>query len=112
MKYPVLFKSVRALTEQACVLAKQEKLELCFEKISERQVLLEKLERVLTKEKLLFEGSTVQVEYIELITFIQREDSYAVAALGEQRNEMLGLFKKQFTIKKAMSAYQNVQLSK
>jgi len=112
VKHPVLFQAIKALTEQASVLAKEEKLELCFEKITERQTLLEKLQRVLRQKKLLFDGSEVQAEYIELIEFIQREDSQAVDALGIQRNELLGRFKKQSTIKKAMNAYHGVLLSK
>tara|TARA_R110000737_G_scaffold149296_1_gene178654 strand:- start:12748 stop:13086 length:339 start_codon:yes stop_codon:yes gene_type:complete len=112
VKPSVLFQAIKALTEQANGLAKDEKLELCFEKITERQALLEKLQRVLRQKKLLFDGSEVQAEYIELIELIQREDSQSVAALGTQRNELLGRFKKQSTIKKAMSAYHGVLLSK
>jgi len=112
VKHPVLFQAIKALTEQASVLAKEEKLELCFEKITERQTLLEKLQRVLRQKKLLFDGSEVQAEYIELIEFIQREDGQAVTALGTQRNVLLGRFKKQATVKKAMNAYHDVLLSK
>ncbi len=112
MKPSVLFQAIKALTVQANGLAKDENLELCFEKITERQALLEKLQWVLRQEKLLFDGSEIQAEYIELIEFIQREDSQAVDALGIQRNELLGRFKKQATVKKAMNAYHGVLLSK
>ena len=42
MKPSVLFQAIKALTVQANGLAKDENLELCFEKITERQALLEK----------------------------------------------------------------------
>lgn len=112
MQYPALFHSIEALTKQASLLAKQEKIELCCEKITERQALLEKLQLVLEQEKLLFDGSYIKTDYIKLIKFIQTEDNQAIANLDIQRNELVGRFKKQSTVKKAMNAYHNVLLSK
>ena len=112
MQYLALFQSIYALTKQASLLAKQEKLALCFEKITERQALLEKLQRVLEQEGLLLSDGEIKNNYIELINFIQLEDNQAVTALAVQRNELMGRVKKQSTIKKAMNAYHNVLLSK
>ena len=112
MQYLALFQSIYALTKQASLLAKQEKLALCCEKITERQALLEKLQRVLEQEGLLLSDGEIKNNYIELINFIQLEDNQAVAALAVQRNELMGRVKKQSTIKKAMNAYHNVLLSK
>ncbi len=100
------------MTDQANILVKEEKLELCYEKITERQALLEKLQNILEQKQLLYKGSEVKAEYIELIKYIQIEDDQALAQLCIQRNELLGRFKKQSTVKKAMNAYHNVLLSK
>lgn len=111
MQYPALFQAIEALTKQASLLAKQEKLALCFEKITERQALLENLQRVLEQNGLLSEVE-IKKNYVELIHFIQLEDNQAVNALSVQRDELMGRVKKQSTIKKAMNAYHNVLLSK
>ncbi len=111
MQYPALFQAIEALTKQASLLAKQEKLALCFEKITERQALLENLQRVLEQKGLLSEAE-IKNNYVELIHFIQLEDNQAVNALSVQRDELMGRVKKQSTIKKAMNAYHNVLLAK
>ncbi|MEH6383112.1 MAG: hypothetical protein V7780_00805 [Colwellia sp.] len=112
MAHQALFTSVMTLTDKAKEHAKQADFECCLEKLMERQILLERLNKTLEQQGLLNHDNLVKSAYVELIQTLKLEDKAAMLYLSEQRLEMQGKFKHQSKVKKAMNAYHNVLLSK
>jgi hypothetical protein len=112
LAYQALFNSVMTLTDKAKEHAKQADFECCLEKLTERQILLERLNKTLEQQGLLNHNNLVQSAYVALIQTLKLEDKAAMLYLSEQRLEMQGEFKHQSKVKKAMNAYHNVLLSK
>jgi hypothetical protein len=100
------------LTEQAQHHAKLGDFERCLEQISERQILLERLQKMLEQQELLNYENPVKTAYLELILSVKSKDNVAISLLAEQRIELRDRFTQQSKVKKAMSAYHNVLLSK
>lgn len=111
MRHVELSNSIRSLTNKAVKFVQEEKFEQCFEIVSERQTLLERLSELLEKEQLL-SNFAIKTEYIELLKYLQSEDKIALSALNHQRGELLSDFKHRSKVKKAINAYNNTLLSK
>jgi hypothetical protein len=100
------------LTDKAKQYAKQADFESCLESLTERQTLLERLNKMLEQQELLNHDNPVKKAYVELILTLKSEDKVAMSSLSEQRVEMQGKFKHQSKVKKAMNAYHNVLRAK